>query len=72
MIKVVVVGATGWTGGALVPAIAAAKDMTLAGAVARKASGRDAGEALGLAPLGVTIVASLREALAAPSDVVVD
>jgi 4-hydroxy-tetrahydrodipicolinate reductase len=72
MIKVVVVGATGWIGEALVPAIAAAKDMTLAGAVARKASGQDAGEALGLAPLGVKVVATLGEALAAPSDVVVD
>lgn len=72
MIGVVVVGATGWTGSALIPAIAAATDMTLAGAVARKAAGQDAGEANGFARVGVKIVASLREALDAPSDVVVD
>lgn len=72
MIRIVVVGATGWTGSALIPAIAAAKDMTLAGAVARKAAGKDAGEANGFAPVGVKIVATLREALAGPSDVVVD
>ena len=72
MIKVVVVGATGWTGSALIPAIAAAPDLTLAGAVARKAAGQDAGAANGFAPVGVKIVASLREALSLPSDVVVD
>ena len=72
MIKVVVFAASGWTGSALISAIAAAKDMTLAGADARKAAGQDAGEANGFPPAGVKIVATLREALAAPSDVVVD
>jgi 4-hydroxy-tetrahydrodipicolinate reductase len=72
VIRVVVVGATGWVGAALVPAILAEPDLSLVGAVARKAAGRDIGEALGLAAAGVTIVSSLRDALAQPSDVIVD
>lgn len=71
-IKVVMAGATGWVGRALVPAIAAQDGMELAGAVARSAAGQDSGEALGLEPNGVRVSASLAEALAAPSDVVVD
>jgi 4-hydroxy-tetrahydrodipicolinate reductase len=56
-IRVVVAGATGWTGSALVKAIAAADDLTLAAAVARKGEG---------------MVPTLEAALATPSDVVVD
>ena len=70
--KVVMAGATGWVGKAMIPVIAAQNDMKLAGAVARNAAGQDSGEALGLAPNGVTVSATLEEALAAPSDVVVD
>jgi 4-hydroxy-tetrahydrodipicolinate reductase len=72
MIRVVVVGATGWVGRALIPAIAAASDLKLVGAVARKVAGQDAGTAIGASPLGVTLSATLAEALAVPSDVVVD
>lgn len=72
MIRVVLAGATGWVGRALLPAIAAASDLKLVGAVSRKAAGRDAGEAVGSAPLGVKIAATLAEALATPSDVLVD
>ncbi|MDR3492992.1 MAG: 4-hydroxy-tetrahydrodipicolinate reductase [Ancalomicrobiaceae bacterium] len=71
-LKIVVAGATGWVGKALVAAIAASEDFVLVGAVARTAAGEDAGEAVGIAPLGVTISASLEEALQAPSDVVID
>lgn len=71
-IKVVMAGATGWVGRAMIPVIAAQGDMDLAGAVARNAAGQDSGAALGLAPNGVTVSATLDEALAAPSDVVVD
>lgn len=71
-IRVVIAGATGWVGKALVPAVLTEDDMTLAGAVSRGAAGQDAGAAIGLAPAGVTIAATLEEALAAPSDVVVD
>jgi len=71
-IRVVIAGATGWTGSALVAAVAAAQDMTLAGAVARKAAGQDAGIAIGGQALGVAISATLADALRVPSDVVVD
>jgi 4-hydroxy-tetrahydrodipicolinate reductase len=72
VVRVVVSGATGWTGSAVVAAILGSADLQLAGAVARSAAGRDAGEAIGLAPVGVTVSATLAEALGAPSDVVVD
>ena len=70
--SVIIVGATGWVGKALVAAVAAAPDLTLAGAVARRAAGQDAGTVAGLAPLHVTVSATLEEALRAPCDVVVD
>ncbi len=72
MIRVVLAGATGWVGRALLPAIAESGDLKLVAAVSRKAAGRDAGEAVGAAPLGVKIVATLAEALGVPSDVLVD
>ena len=72
MIRVVLAGVTGQVGRALLPAIAASGDLQLVGAVSRSGAGRDAGEAVSVAPLGVTIVATLSEALGVPSDVVVD
>jgi 4-hydroxy-tetrahydrodipicolinate reductase len=71
-IRVVVAGATGWVGRALIPAIAESDDLALAGAVARRAAGQDAGEAAGWKSVGVALAATLEEALRAPSDVVVD
>ena len=71
-IRVVLAGVTGWVGRALLPAIVASSDLRLVAAVARGAAGRDAGEAIGGKPLGVTVVATLAEALATPSDVLVD
>ena len=71
-IRVVLAGVTGWVGRALLPAIVASSDLRLVAAVARGAAGRDAGEAIGGTPLGVTVVATLAEALATPSDVLVD
>jgi 4-hydroxy-tetrahydrodipicolinate reductase len=72
MIRITLAGATGWVGRALVAAIAAAPDLTLAAAVSRSAAGRDAGEAAGTAACGVRISATMAEALAVPSDVVID
>jgi len=72
MTRIVVAGATGWVGKALVQAIAAADDLTLAGAVSRNAAGQDAGQVAGIAPLGLKVSATLAEALATPSDVVID
>lgn len=71
-IRVVIAGATGWVGKALVAAVAAQPDMALTGAVSRSHAGRDAGEAAGGGPLGVAVAGSLEEALSVPSDVVVD
>ncbi len=71
-LRITLAGATGWVGRALVAAIAAAPDLELAGAVARTAAGRDAGEAAGIAANGIALVATLEEALATPSDVVID
>lgn len=72
MLRIVVAGASGWVGRELVKAVAAAPDLALAGAVARSAAGRDAGEVAGGPALGVAVSASLAEALAVPSDVVID
>ena len=66
-IRICVAGATGWVGQALCPAIAAASDLRLVGAVARKAAGRPVP---GIPE--VTISGSLAEALQTPTDVVID
>lgn len=71
-VSVTLLGATGWVGKALVAAIAQAPDLRLAAAMARSAAGRDAGAAAGLSALGVPVVATIDEALATPSDVVID
>jgi 4-hydroxy-tetrahydrodipicolinate reductase len=71
-IRVVMAGATGWVGKALVPAIMGADDLELAGAVARSAAGRDSGEAVSHSVNGVLVAGTLEEALKVPSDVVVD
>lgn len=63
-IKVCVAGATGWVGKPLCEAISAAEDMTLARAVSRTAAGQDLG--------GVTISATVADALKSPTDVLVD
>lgn len=70
--RVVIVGATGWVGRALVAALAGRGDLHLVAAVARTAAGRDSGEAAGVAANGVRLVATLAEALATASDVVID
>jgi 4-hydroxy-tetrahydrodipicolinate reductase len=72
MTRIVVAGSTGWVGRALIAAIAAAPDLTLAGAVARGTAGKDAGDAAGVAPTSITVAATLKEALREPSDVVID
>jgi 4-hydroxy-tetrahydrodipicolinate reductase len=71
-IRVVMAGATGWVGKAMIPAIGAQTDMALVGAASRGGAGQDAGTAVGIAPQGISISATLEEALQAPSDVVVD
>ncbi|MCM5556128.1 4-hydroxy-tetrahydrodipicolinate reductase [Pleomorphomonas sp. JP5] len=71
-IRVIVAGATGWTGSAVAKAVLAADDLVLVGAVARSAAGRDLGEALGGVAVGVPVVACVEEALKVDADVLVD
>jgi 4-hydroxy-tetrahydrodipicolinate reductase len=71
-IRVCVAGVSGWTGSAVARAILASGEFELAGAIARRQAGRDAGELLGLPAKGVVVAPSLAEALARPADVLVD
>ena len=73
-IRVCVAGATGWTGSAVTGGIiaSASGEFQLVGAVARREAGRDIGEVLGLGRANVKIAASLEEALAVPTDVLID
>jgi 4-hydroxy-tetrahydrodipicolinate reductase len=72
MLNICVSGATGWTGRELVRGVVEAGDMTLTGAVARRAAGQDVGTALGGEAVGVTLAPSLDAAFAAPCDVLID
>ena len=71
-VRVILVGATGWVGRALVAALGQRQDLALVAAVARSAAGRDSGQAAGVAANGVAVVASLAEALETPADVMID
>jgi 4-hydroxy-tetrahydrodipicolinate reductase len=62
--KICVAGVTGWVGRPLAAAIAASTDLQLVGAVSRTAKGQ--------AIEGVTVSGTVEEALAAPTDVMVD
>lgn len=63
-LRVVVAGATGWTGSAIAAAINETNDLSLVGAVARKSAGQTLHE--------LTVVATVDEALAVPADVLID
>lgn len=71
-VRICIAGATGWVGRSLVDAVLAADDLALSGAVARKAAGQDVGAALGREPVGVAVSASVADALAQPTDVLID
>lgn len=71
MTKICMAGVTGWTGRAVAAAILDAEDLTLTGALARKAAGSDVGEALGRSRAGVTICSDLGAALEG-ADVLID
>jgi 4-hydroxy-tetrahydrodipicolinate reductase len=71
-IRVCVAGVSGRTGSAVTKAILSSGEFELTGAIARRQAGRDAVELLGLPANGVTVAASLAEALARPADVLVD
>lgn len=71
-IRVCVAGATGWTGSQVTRGLLSHPEFKVAAAIARRQTGRDVGEALGLPPSGVAISASLEEAAQAPIDVLID
>ncbi|MEW5946221.1 MAG: 4-hydroxy-tetrahydrodipicolinate reductase [bacterium] len=72
-IRVLVSGACGRMGREVVRAVAAEKDMAVAGGVDVAGEGRDVGEQAGAGRLGVPVTSDLKEALsAAAPDVVVD
>ena len=71
-IRVVVAGATGWTGSAVTRHVLQSPDFELTAAMSRRTYGRDVGEMLGLPPVGFPIVATLAEALQTPTDVLID
>lgn len=72
MIRICVAGATGWVGRSLVPAIVAAPDVELVGAVSRFARGKALGEVLGTAGLSLVASGTVEEALRVSTDVLID
>jgi 4-hydroxy-tetrahydrodipicolinate reductase len=71
--RVCLAGATGWVGRGLAPAIAAAPDLELSGAVSRTQAGRTLAEALGDPKLPSMVVhGTVADALEAGADVFVD
>ena len=71
-LNVCVAGATGWVGKPLCAAVAAADDLRLVGAVSRTWQGRPLAEALGAGAPDLVVRGSVGEALAVPTDVLVD
>jgi 4-hydroxy-tetrahydrodipicolinate reductase len=71
-LKVCVAGATGWVGAPLCRAILAADDLRLVGAVSRSHQGKQLKEVLGEGGDGLRISGSVTEALAVPTDVMID
>ncbi|QIB33461.1 4-hydroxy-tetrahydrodipicolinate reductase [Ancylobacter pratisalsi] len=71
-LRIILAGATGWVGRALVPALAAAPDLDLVAAISRSHAGTDLGGALGGGPSGVPVFAGIADALAIPADVLID
>ena len=71
-LRVCVAGVTGAVGKGITRAVLDAADLDLVGAVARGAAGQDVGEAVGRAKVGLAVRATLEEALAAPTDVLID
>ena len=71
-LNVCVAGATGWVGKPLCLAVSEAEDLNLVGAVSRTYRGRGLKDAFGDLNFDLTISGSVEEALAAPTDILVD
>ncbi len=70
--RVCLVGATGWTGRALVAALRDSDAFQVTGAVARRSAGQDLGLATGGSAWGVSVSATVQEALGAGAQVLID
>lgn len=71
-LNVCIAGATGWVGKPLSLAVNGADDMTLVGAVSRTHKGRTLKDVIDGSNLDVMVSGSVAEALATPTDVLVD
>jgi 4-hydroxy-tetrahydrodipicolinate reductase len=71
-LNVCVAGASGWVGNPLSKAIAQSADLGLVGAVARTHKGKRLSDVIGALDSDVSVSGSVDEALAAPTDVLVD
>ena len=71
-LRVCLAGATGWAGSELARGIAAAPDLALVAAVARKSAGRVLGDVLGESRLAAPVFATAAKALVTPCDVFVE
>lgn len=71
-INVCIAGATGWVGADLSRAVHAAADLTLTGAIARRAAGQALGAVLNIPGLDVVVNATVEAALGAGCDVFVE
>lgn len=71
-LDVCVAGATGWVGKPLCLALSQSEDLKLVGAVSRTHQGRKLKDALGESNLDLIVKGSVAEALATPTDVMVD
>ena len=71
-LRVCLAGATGWAGSELARGIAAAGDLQLVSAIARKSAGRTLGDVLGEPRLAAPVFATAAQALATPCDVFVE
>jgi 4-hydroxy-tetrahydrodipicolinate reductase len=72
MIRIILAGATGWVGRALVPAIEKQPDLELVAGISRNHAGTDLGTALGGKPSGVPVFARVEDALGVHADVLID
>ena len=71
-LNVCIAGATGWVGKPLCLAVSATDDLRLVGAVSRSHKGESMKDVLGESNLDLTVSGSVEEALAAPTDILVD
>jgi len=71
-LNVCVAGATGWVGNPLCKAVYEAEGLNLVGAVSRTHKGANLKDVFGDSNLDLTVSGSVEEALATPTDVLVD